>query len=111
MKLFRHWLPQLGILIGLASGCTSNSPAPPADPETKIRTALEKLDPADRALAQEQKYCAVETENRLGGMGKPYKVMVDNQPVFLCCKGCETAALKDPKKTLAAVKRLKSSEK
>ncbi|MGH7170159.1 MAG: hypothetical protein ACRELF_08790 [Gemmataceae bacterium] len=77
--------------------------------ELKIQTALEQLDPADRKLAEEQKFCASEPENRLGSMGSPIKVMVKDQPVFLCCGSCRKAALKDPEKTLAAVKKLKAA--
>jgi hypothetical protein len=76
--------------------------------EVKIRAALEQLEPADRKLAEEQKFCAVDSENRLGSMGKPYKVMIEGQPVFLCCKGCEKEAKADAEKTLAAVKKLKA---
>jgi hypothetical protein len=101
-------------LLLIASGCAQESSSPPQsssppppDKEAKIKASLEKLDPADRKSAQEQTYCAVETENRLGSMGKPIKIMVKDQPVFLCCKGCEKRALKDPEKTLATVKKLK----
>jgi hypothetical protein len=91
----------------IASGCGQDN-APPVDKEAKIKASLDELDPADRKLAQEQKYCAVETEKRLGTMGKPIKVMVKDQPVFLCCKSCEKKAQQDPDKTLAVVKELKS---
>jgi hypothetical protein len=77
--------------------------------EFKIQSALDQLDPADRKLAEAQKFCATDPESRLGSMGKPAKVMIKDQPVFLCCKGCEKAARKDPDKTLAAVKKLKSA--
>jgi hypothetical protein len=93
----------------LALGCSNNTGAPPADEEAKIKAALDKLDPADRKLAVEQKYCAVETENPLGKMGKPVKVMINDRPVFLCCKGCENTAKKDPDKTLDTVEKLKSA--
>lgn len=94
-------------LLFLASGCgQDSSPAP--DKEAKIKASLDKLDPADRKLAEEQKYCAVETENRLGVMGKPVKLMIQGQPVFLCCKSCTERAEQDPEKTLATVKKLKS---
>ncbi|MHB1424952.1 MAG: hypothetical protein ACYC3I_17405 [Gemmataceae bacterium] len=89
----------------MALGCTQND-SPPPDREAKIKASLDKLDPADRKLAEEQKYCAVETEKRLGAMGKPIKVMVKDRPVFLCCKGCEDKAQEDPDKTLATVKKL-----
>jgi hypothetical protein len=49
----------------------------------------------------------IQTEERLGGMGTPVKVMVKGQPVFLCCKGCRKEALAQPDKTLAKVKELK----
>jgi hypothetical protein len=49
----------------------------------------------DRKLAEEQKFCAIENDNRLGSMGTPVKVMVKDQPVFLCCKGCQKKALSD----------------
>lgn len=91
----------------IVSGCAQDSRPPQPTKESKIQASLDKLDPADRKLAEEQKYCAVETENLLGVMGKPIKVLVNDQPVFLCCKGCEKRALKEPDKTLATVKRLK----
>jgi hypothetical protein len=81
------------------------------DKEAKIKAAIARLPEEDRPLAEAQKYCAVEEENRLGGMGKPYKVTIDGQPVFLCCKGCQKAAFKDPAKTLARVKELKEKAK
>jgi hypothetical protein len=71
-----------------------------------IKAALAKLSPEDRALAEAQKLCP-ETDELLGSMGTPLKVMVKDQVVFLCCKSCEKPALKDPDKTLAKVKELK----
>ncbi|HEY7422962.1 MAG TPA: hypothetical protein VH682_01755 [Gemmataceae bacterium] len=93
-----------------ALGCANEAPPreKAQDKEAKIKAALDKLDPDDRELAEEQKYCAVETENRLGAMGKPVKVMIKDEPVFLCCAHCEKAAKKDPDKTLARVEELKS---
>jgi hypothetical protein len=99
------------LLVAGPAGCsdsTSSGPTAAEKREAKIQTALDKLSMEDRTLAQEQKYCAVETEHRLGSMGKPVKVMVKGKPVFLCCKGCEERALAEPAKTLAAVERLKA---
>jgi uncharacterized protein (TIGR03000 family) len=73
-----------------------------------VPAALDKLRPADRKLASEQKFCPVQTENLLGAMGKPVKVTVKGQPVFLCCKGCRKEALAHPDQTLARVKELKA---
>lgn len=84
----------------------ANKPADAVD-ETEVNAALAKLDPADRKLAEAQRFCAVDNEERLGAMGKPVKVMVSGEPVFLCCKGCQKKALADPPKTLARVKELK----
>src|SRR5438105_11566738 len=66
----------------------ADQPKASPDEEAKIATALGRLTPEDRALAEEQQYCAVEPENRLGLMGTPVKVLVNDQPVFLCCKSC-----------------------
>jgi hypothetical protein len=44
-------------------------------------------------------------------MGVPVKIMIQDQPVFLCCKGCVDQALKSPEKTLARVKELQAKAK
>ena len=82
-------------------------PVTSADEEAEIKEELAKLSPEDRKLAEAQEYCAIESDNRLGVMGVPYKIMIKDQPVFLCCKGCAKDAQKDPDKTLAKVKELK----
>jgi hypothetical protein len=93
----------------IALGCAnSGSPQEKAqETEATIKANLAKLDPDDRERAEEQKYCAVETANRLGAMGKPIKVTIKDETVFLCCKGCEKTAKKDPDKTLARVEELR----
>ena len=83
------------------------APVTSADEEAEIKEELAKLNPEDRKLAEAQGYCAIESDNRLGVMGVPYKIMIKDQPVFLCCKGCAKDAQKDPDKTLAKVKELK----
>lgn len=79
--------------------------------DDEVKKAIGELDVADRALAMAQKFCPVTQESMLGSMGKPHKVMVDGQPVFLCCEACEEDALKDPKATLAIVAKLKEAAK
>jgi hypothetical protein len=76
--------------------------------EAELRAALAKLSPEDQKLAEAQKWCAVQNKNRLGSMGEPFKVMIKDQPVFLCCDGCEKKAKADPDKTLAKVAELKA---
>jgi hypothetical protein len=75
--------------------------------EVAIRESISKLPTKDQKLAVAQGYCPVMAENRLGTMGAPIKVMIDDQPVFLCCAGCKRRAMADPKKTLATVEALK----
>ena len=76
--------------------------------EAKIKANLAKLSDADRKLAETQRFCAVENDDRLGSMGVPVMVMLKDQPVFLCCKGCTKRATADADKTLAKVKELKA---
>jgi hypothetical protein len=108
MKVCRVWTCPVLVLPLLALGCGgSDSPqAKSQETEATIKANLAKLDPGDREQAEEQKYCAVETANRLGAMGKPVKVTIKDQTVFLCCKGCEKTAKKDPEKTLARVEEV-----
>lgn len=77
------------------------------DKKAKIQAAMAKLDPADRKLAEAQEWCAVST-GPLGNMGTPYKVMLNGQPVFLCCDGCKDTAEAEPEKTLAKAEELKA---
>jgi hypothetical protein len=113
----KRFLPLVFAAGLLAAGCNdSQSPQPAANGtanamDSKVKAALAKLAPEDRALAEEQKYCASEPENRLGSMGPPVKIMVKDQPVFVCCKGCEHDVLKDPDKTLKQVAELKAKAK
>jgi hypothetical protein len=79
--------------------------------ETEITEALAKLPPPDRKLAEEQRFCAVYPKNRLGSMGEPVKVMVKDQPVFLCCASCRKKALANPDKTLKQVEALKAKNR
>ncbi len=74
--------------------------------EPKVRAALSKLSAADRKTALKQKLCPVMDDSPLGSMGTPVKIMIDGQPVFLCCEGCEDAAREKSKQTLERVKQL-----
>lgn len=75
--------------------------------EAEIRAELAKLSPTDRQLAEAQRFCAVESKNRLGSMGPPVRLMIEGQPVFICCEGCQQDALANPQETLAKVNKLK----
>jgi hypothetical protein len=79
-----------------------------ADEEAEIKANLAKLSPEDRALAEKQKFCVEQPDERLGGsMGVPVKLMIKGEPVFICCGGCKKSVLKDPDKALAKAKELR----
>jgi hypothetical protein len=101
-------------LLGCKDGASSTAGGPNAagGPTDRVDPAdapanLAKLSPEDRKLAEEQRFCAVRTEDPLGSMGVPVKVMVKDQPVFLCCAACRTKAVAHADRTLAKVKELK----
>ena len=97
------------IYIGGSGGGEKRGPVRPSTPDdedAKVTAALNKLPPADRALARAQKLCPV-LGSRLGSMGVPVKVVLDGQRVFLCCKGCVKEAEAEPAKTLKRVEELK----
>ncbi len=122
MRFERLTVFTLSLGICLVIGCgekpapaPANSPAAPAanaasGDEAKFAKAIAELPEEDRAAATAQKFCAVENKSRLGSMGMPFKVMIEDKPVFLCCEGCKDEALKDPQATLAKVEELKSAK-
>jgi hypothetical protein len=63
-----------------------------------------KLDEADRKVALEQKLCPISGAH-LGAMGKPVKLMLKDQTVFLCCDSCEEDATAKPEAALARLGR------
>ncbi|MSR55298.1 MAG: hypothetical protein EXS09_18730 [Gemmataceae bacterium] len=97
----------------IASGCNEVKPstAPPGEPtksgDASVQTNLGKLSAEDRKIAVSQKNCPI-TDEALGTMGVPIKLMINDQPVFICCKSCEKSAKKDLDKTLQKVGELKA---
>lgn len=88
-------------------------PSTPEDDSTKdkkVKAELAKLSVEDRRLAEAQKFCPVLQTNLLGSMGPPLKVMIQGQPVFLCCGSCEDKAKANPEKTLQTVDKLKKGK-
>jgi len=83
------------------------APATPAE-LARIKTFMAKLSPDDQRLATAQVFCAIDQDARLGSMGPIQKIMLKNQPVFLCCKGCEAEARAHPDETLLKVQNLMS---
>jgi hypothetical protein len=112
-----HWfgLLLLGVA-GAVAGCgtggsgkatSAAGTSRQAKDTSSIQKNLAKLSPEDRKLAQAQKLCPI-SEEPLGEMGVPVKVMLEGQPVFLCCRSCLKKAEANPEKTLAKVKKLEA---
>jgi Cu(I)/Ag(I) efflux system membrane fusion protein len=98
---------------GKSGPSASVRPSTPEDQgaqDKKVRAELAKLPSEDRKLAEAQKFCPVLQTNRLGSMGKPFKMLLEGQPVFLCCGSCEEKARANPRKTLDTVERLKKGK-
>jgi hypothetical protein len=112
-----HWFWPAALLVAWTlTGCGKTDPEvkvqasfnQSAGFDGEIRAARAKLSTEDQELVAAQEYCAVRSKNRLGSMGVPFKVLVEGQPVFLCCDGCQEQALTNPEKTLARVNELKA---
>lgn len=73
----------------------------------KITAALGKLNDKDRTLAEQQRFCPVMDDSRLGSMGTPVQIEINGKKVFLCCEGCRDTALEDPNATLKKAEQLK----
>jgi membrane fusion protein, copper/silver efflux system len=101
----------------LKKGNARPTAAPPTPPplspsdEAEVRKNLAALPLDDRPLAEAQKWCPVQTDSRLGSMGVPVKVMLKDQPVFLCCKVCKKEAEADADGTLRKVQEQKARAK
>jgi uncharacterized protein (TIGR02231 family) len=72
----------------------------------KIRAALARLTPEDRALAESQTMCVIDQESRLGSNGPPVKMIINGKPVFACCKGCAAEANAHPQEVLVKFDKL-----
>jgi hypothetical protein len=90
---------------------TEARPSMGEDEDAKIHAGLAKLSRLDRRLAVTQRFCPVLESNRLGSMGTPFKIILDGQPVFLCCSGCEDEARTHAQRTLSRVEKLRGGEK
>jgi len=97
-----------GFQTALAPGGAPPEPLPviTAADRVTIRAAMEKLSPEDRKIAESQVFCAIDHESALGTMGPILKVMAKGQPVFVCCKGCETEVKKHPDDALLQLQKL-----
>jgi uncharacterized protein (TIGR02231 family) len=96
------------------SGLARTEPPPAALPSltveeaAKVKASLAKLSPEDRQLAEAQRFCAIDQESPLGINGPPLKSVIKGQPVFFCCKGCQTEARTHPDEALAQLEKLRA---
>jgi multidrug efflux pump subunit AcrA (membrane-fusion protein) len=95
---------------GASGGPRQSTGGAASTEDAKVRIALAKLSAGDRRLAEAQQFCAIQSTNRLGSMGPPVKIMILDQPVFLCCSGCRQEAIDHPQQTLATVANLKAGK-
>jgi hypothetical protein len=125
--MFHSWKLAIGLLplVVLTVGCQTQTPPattasssqsghddhPTEAVDPKVTATLAKLSSEDRQIAETQKFCAVMNQKKLGSMGAPLKLEIKGEPVFLCCAGCKTKALKNPDETLAKVAALKAGNK
>lgn len=63
--------------------------------KAKLLVTIAALGEGDRAGVARQQVCPV-TGAQLGSMGDPVKVLVGNQPLYLCCQGCVGKVQRDP---------------
>jgi Cu(I)/Ag(I) efflux system membrane fusion protein len=93
--------PSSGSTPSSATGRTADGAAASSSgPSAKERANLAKLPEADRTLAEWQRTCPI-TDMPLGSMGVPYKMIVQGQPLFLCCKQCQDRVNKEPQAVLS----------
>ncbi|MFT5522452.1 MAG: Cu(I)/Ag(I) efflux system membrane fusion protein [Pirellulaceae bacterium] len=78
--------------------------------DATVLSSLVLLTPADQKTALKQKLCPV-ADFRLGSMGKPIKVDVDGNSVFICCEGCRESLLEEPQKYLDKLAAAKQKNK
>ena len=82
----------------------ASSPATSVAAGAEVPEGLKELSAEDRDAAEKQRTCPVSDE-LLGAMGKPYKITVQDQTVFLCCPSCEEQFRKNPDKYFAKMKK------
>lgn len=123
MTSLRHWICACGFCLcvwplvgcGPAPAPTRSASSTPSsnagtDAAAEIAAAIGTLSPEDQALAKAQGYCAV-SEEPLGSMGPPVKLVLNDQPVFVCCEGCNKRANANPDATVAKSETLKARVK
>jgi YHS domain-containing protein len=105
-KLSTLAITMFGLVGSGLVACAQNAPLPPAGPQDDSTAVAADhagpgvaAKPTDKELIERQKTCPV-SDQPLGSMGKPVKVVVKGRTVFLCCTGCKKKLMADPEKYL-----------
>ena len=96
-------------------GVQRKNESPPPDAESQRLSPDElkeiaRLPLPEQPLARKQKLCPV-TDEPLGSMGLPYKMIINGQHLFLCCEGCESSVQEDPQTALRKLADLNGAAK
>jgi hypothetical protein len=94
---------------GERPGSTTVRPSTRRSEDERVSAALTGLSSEDRRLVLAQAYCP-NTGNRLGTMGKPIRLALRGEPVFVCCQGCVEEVQARPEETLKKVAELKAKQ-
>ena len=93
-------------LSGVACNKTPMGDQPAAEKKAAdpVAVAIAELPESEQEAARKQRICPV-GGGLLGSMGKPFKVKIGDQDVYLCCQGCEEDLRKNPEEFLAKLKQ------
>jgi Cu(I)/Ag(I) efflux system membrane fusion protein len=97
----------------VAAGPQQEKPAgATSEEDAEVQTALSKLSPEDRKLAEDQYYCPI-LDTRLGTMDSPPPAVTlkNGRKVFVCCRKCIDKVKADEQGALEKVERLKGKMK
>jgi Cu(I)/Ag(I) efflux system membrane fusion protein len=96
--------PDLLLRPGMFATVLVRTPISETEPfKSELAKAYDKpKDTDDATLIAFQKICPV-TGLKLGSMGHPIKLTVNDQAVFICCAGCKTPLLENPEEYLAKI--------
>lgn len=79
-------------------------PVPPPAAEARPALQVEFASDADYAAVRAQDRCPVMNE-RLGAHGRPLKIIMNGQTLFVCCQGCIRRVQENPTQYFAAAQR------
>ncbi|MHC4955614.1 MAG: hypothetical protein ACYTGZ_17320 [Planctomycetota bacterium] len=97
-------VPCFALVAALVLAACGEPEAESTGSDPSVEAPEHTLSPEDAKLAEAQRLCPVSDEV-LGEMGEPVKVMVGDRAVFICCEGCRKKLLADTDRYLAKLRR------